>query len=192
MEAAGTTHLSIVDNEGNAISATMTVESPFGSSRWAAGFLLNNEMTDFAREYDPAEAEPANMVRPGARPRSSMSPTVILDEESELYMVTGSPGGNSIPAYTAKSVLGIVDWGMSVEEAVSFPNLIARGETVRVEVGREPGQAFADQLSAAGYDVEESEGENSGLHVILVTEEGLVGAADPRREGTVASGMLPR
>lgn len=190
-EAAGTTHFSIVDSEGNAVSSTMTVESPFGSSRWAAGFLLNNELTDFAREYYPDQPEPANMVRPGARPRSSMSPTIVLDEDSELYMVTGSPGGNSIPAYTAKSVLGIVDWGMTVQEAINFPNIIARGQTVRVEVGREPGQALADQLNDAGYDVQESEGENSGLHVILVTEDGLVGAADPRREGTVASGTLP-
>ncbi|MGM0632182.1 MAG: gamma-glutamyltransferase, partial [Pseudomonadota bacterium] len=188
-EAAGTTHLSIVDSEGNAVSATMTVESPFGSSRWAAGFLLNNEMTDFAREYDPEGPEPANRVRPGSRPRSSMSPTVVLDGDNELHMVTGSPGGNSIPAYTAKSLLGILDWGMSVEEAVAFPNIIARGQTVRVEVGREPGPMLADQLSSAGYDVQESEGENSGLHVILVNEEELIGAADPRREGTVASGM---
>jgi len=187
-EAAGTSHLSIVDSEGNALSATMTVESAFGSSRWAAGFLLNNEMTDFAREYDPDAAEAANRVRPGARPRSSMSPTVVLDADNALHMVTGSPGGNSIPAYTAKSLLGILDWGMSAEEAVAFPNIVARGRTVRVEVGREPGQTLADQLSAAGYDVQETEGENSGLHVIVVADDELVGAADPRREGMVASG----
>ncbi len=189
LEAAGTTHFSIVDSEGNAVSATMTVESPFGSSRWAAGFLLNNEMTDFSRDYRPDEPEQANMIRPGARPRSSMSPTVILDADQQLYMVTGSPGGNSIPAYTAKTVLGIVDWGMSVQEAIDFPNIIARGETVRVEIGVEPGQQLADQLRAAGYNVQESEGENSGLHVILVTDGGLIGAADPRREGTVAAGQ---
>lgn len=184
-EPAGTTHFSIVDAEGNAVSVTMTVESPFGTSRWAAGFLLNNEMTDFSREYDPDAPEPANMVRPGARPRSSMSPTIILDASGELYMVTGSPGGNSIPAYTAKTVLGIVDWGLSVQEAVDFPNIIARGETVRVETGREPGQQLADQLREAGYNVQESEGENSGLHVIRVHADHLEGAADPRREGTV-------
>ncbi len=187
-EMAGTTHFSIVDNDGNAVSVTMTVESPFGSSRWVHGFLLNNEMTDFAFDYDPEGLPMANQVRPGARPRSSMSPTIILDGDGSLYMVTGSPGGNSIPAYTAKSILAIEDWGLDVQEAVDFPNIIARGETVRVEIGREPGQQLADQLRAAGYDVQESEGENSGLHVILVTDEGLVGAADPRREGTVVSG----
>ena len=104
-------------------------------------------------------------------------------------MVTGSPGGNSIPAYTAKTVVGIVDWGLSVQEAIDFPNIIARGETVRVEINREPGQNLADMLSEAGYNVSESDGENSGLHVILVTDEGMIGAADPRREGTVASAM---
>lgn len=191
-EAAGTTHFSIVDNQGNAVSITMTVESPFGSGRWAAGFVLNNEMTDFARAFDANAPEPANMIRPGARPRSSMSPTIILDADDELYMVTGSPGGNSIPAYTAKTVMGIVDWGMTVQEAVNFPNIIARGESVRVEIGRAPGQALSDQLSAAGYNVQEVDGENSGLHVILVTEDGLIGAADPRREGTVMSGSVQR
>jgi gamma-glutamyltranspeptidase/glutathione hydrolase len=189
VEPAGTTHLSIIDSEGNAVSATMTVESPFGSGRWAAGFLLNNEMTDFARDYYADQPETANMIRPGARPRSSMSPTIILDNDNELYMVTGSPGGNSIPAYTAKSILGIVDWGMSVEEAVAFPNIIARGDSVRVEISRLPGQALADYLREAGYDVQESDGENSGLHVILVTDDALIGAADPRREGTVAAGF---
>lgn len=184
-EPAGTTHFSIVDDAGNAVSVTMTVEAPFGTSRWAAGFLLNNEMTDFARGYDPDQPEPANAVRPGARPRSSMSPSIVLDSDGELYMVTGSPGGNSIPAYTAKTIVGIVDWGMSVQEAINFPNIIARGESVRVEVGRESGQQLADHLRSAGYNVQESDGENSGLHVILVHDDHLEGAADPRREGTV-------
>lgn len=184
-EAAGTTHFSIVDQYGNAVSATMTVEAPFGSSRWAAGFLLNNEMTDFARDYAADQPEPANAVRSRARPRSSMSPSLMLHENGDLYMVTGSPGGNSIPAYTAKTILGIVDWGLSVQDAVNFPNIIARGETVRVETGVEPGPMLAEFLRDAGYDVQESEGENSGLHVILVTDDGMIGAADPRREGTV-------
>ena len=184
-EPAGTTHYSIVDSEGNAVSVTMTVESFFGSARWAAGFLLNNQLTDFARAYDPDAPEAANAVRPGARPRSSMSPTIVLDSDDELYMVTGSPGGNSIPAYTAKTILGIVDWDLSVAEAISFPNIIARGQTVRVETGMQPGLEVAGFLEQAGYNVEQSQGENSGLHVILVHEDGLEGGADPRREGTV-------
>lgn len=190
-ELAGTTHFSIVDGEGNAVSSTMTVEGPFGSSRWAAGFVLNNEMTDFARTYAPEGPEPANAVRPGARPRSSMSPTMLFDAEGQLLMVTGSPGGNSIPAYTAKTILGVQDWGLSAEEAVSFPNIIARGAAVRVETGVAPGAELAASLRAAGFDVQEREGENSGLHVIVVTEAGLAGAADPRREGNVMSGGRP-
>ena len=190
-ELAGTTHFSIVDGEGNAVSSTMTVEGPFGSSRWAAGFVLNNEMTDFARTYAPEAPEPANAVRPGARPRSSMSPSMLFDAEGQLLMVTGSPGGNSIPAYTAKTILGVHDWGLSVEEAVSFPNIIARGAAVRVETGVAPGAELAASLRGAGFDVQEREGENSGLHVIVVTESGLAGAADPRREGNVMSGGRP-
>ena len=185
-EIGGTTHLSIVDGEGNAVSFTASVEAAFGSSRWAAGFLLNNELTDFAREVGDSGPHPANAVGPGKRPRSSMSPTLIFDDASgELAMVTGSPGGNSIPAYVAKSVLGVFDWGLSVDEAVAFPNIIARGPSVRVEVGTDTGQGLADALAGRRYPVQEREGENSGLHVIRVTPEGLVGAADPRREGTV-------
>jgi gamma-glutamyltranspeptidase/glutathione hydrolase len=186
-EAPGTTHLSIVDGEGNAVSFTATVEAPFGSSRWAGGFLLNNELTDFAREVPAEGPVPANAVGAGKRPRSSMSPVLLFDGEGELVMVTGSPGGNSIPAYVAKSILGVWDWGLSPAEAVAFPNIIARGERVRVEVGSDSGARLADALTERGYPVQEREGENSGLHVIRVTADGLVGAADPRREGTVGT-----
>ena len=184
-EAAGTTHLSIVDGDGNAVSMTATVEGFFGSNRWAKGFILNNELTDFAREVPADGSRPANAVSPGRRPRSSMSPTMIFDSEGDLLMVTGSPGGNSIPAYVSKTIIGVLDWGMSAQEAVDHANIIARGETVRVEVSVEPGQAIADDLKARGYNVQEREGENSGLHVIVVGEDGLDGAADPRREGVV-------
>lgn len=184
-EAAGTTHLSIVDGEGNAVSMTATVEAPFGSQRWAAGFLLNNEMTDFAREVPVDGTLPANAIAPGRRPRSSMSPSMIFDEDGELRMVTGSPGGNSIPAYVAKTIISVLDWGLSAQEAVNFPNIVARGATVRVEVSAEPGPAIAARLAARGYPVQEREGENSGLHVIVVRENSLEGAADTRREGIV-------
>lgn len=182
-EAAGTTHLSIVDSRGNAVSMTATVEAPFGSSRWVAGFLLNNELTDFAREYD-GQAQ-ANMVRPGRRPRSSMSPVMVFDAAEQLKMVTGSPGGNSIPAYVLKSLLGVLAWGLSPQEAVDFPNIIARGLEVRVEVNTGEGQAIAQDLKQRGYTVQERDGENSGIHLVLVEGGQLSGAADSRREGTV-------
>ncbi|MCR9268504.1 MAG: gamma-glutamyltransferase family protein [Hyphomonadaceae bacterium] len=182
-DAPGTTHLSIIDADGNAVAMTATVEAAFGNSRMVHGFLLNNELTDFAREPRKANLPVANAPGPGKRPRSSMSPTIIFDQDGEVKMVTGSPGGNSIVAYTAKTIIGVLAWDHTPQEAVALPNIIARGETVGVEVDREGGQEVADELKAAGYNVQERRGENSGLHVILVTEDGLLGGADPRREG---------
>ena len=182
-DAPGTTHLSIIDSQGNAVAMTATVEAAFGNSRMVHGFLLNNELTDFAREPRKSNLPVANAPGPLKRPRSSMSPTIIFDADGEVKMVTGSPGGNSIVAYTAKTIIGVLDWGKTPQEAVALPNIIARGETVGVEVDREGGQEVADELKALGYNVEERRGENSGLHVILVTEDGLEGGADPRREG---------
>jgi len=184
-EVAGTTHFSIVDKEGNAVSMTATVEAPFGSSRWAGGFLLNNQMTDFARTPTLGGRAVANQVAPGKRPRSSMSPVIVFDETGELKMVAGSPGGNSIPAYISKVLIRILRGGEDVQSAVDAPNIIARGESVRVETGVPGGAESAELLRDLGYSVQEREGENSGLHIILRTEQGLVGAADPRREGEV-------
>ena len=186
-DAPGTTHLSIIDAEGNAVAMTATVEAAFGNSRMVHGFLLNNELTDFAREPRKSNLPVANAPGPKKRPRSSMSPTIIFDADGEVKMVTGSPGGNSIVAYTAKSIVGVLAWGKTPQEAVALPNVIARGESVGVEVDREGGQDVADDLKALGYNVEERRGENSGLHVILVTEDGLQGGADPRREGVATA-----
>ena len=186
-EPIGTTHLSLIDSEGNAVSFTATVESAFGSARWVGGFLLNNEMTDFARGYDAEMPLPANVIAGGKRPRSSMSPTMVFDESGELVLVTGSPGGNSIPAYVAKTILGIFDWQLTPQQAVDHPNIIARGSKVRVEIGVDGGAEVAANLKNLGYEVQEREGENSGIHLIQVTKDGLVGAADMRREGTVRS-----
>ena len=110
---------------------------------------------------------------------------MVFDQDGDILMVTGSPGGNSIPAYVSKSIIAVLDWGMSAQEAVDFPNIVARGEMVRVEVGVEPGQAIATDLTERGYKVQEREGENSGLHVIVVRPNVLEGAADKRREGIV-------
>ena len=182
-DAPGTTHISIVDNEGNAVAMTATVEAAFGSSRWAAGFLLNNELTDFAREPSLNGKPVANAPAAGKRPRSSMSPTLVFDENNDLFMVTGSPGGNSIIAYVAKTLVGVLDQGDTAQGSVERPNIIGRGQRVSVEVDRANGQELADKLKALGYNVAERRGENSGLHVIVVREDGLEGGADPRREG---------
>ena len=182
-EAPGTTHLSIMDARGNVVSMTATVEAPFGSSRWTGGFLLNNQLTDFAFAPTKNGKPVANAPDAGKRPRSSMSPTIIFDQEGDVKMVTGSPGGNSIIAYVSKTVVGVLDWDLTAQEAVDLPNVIARGDRVGVEISKGNGQAIADDLKALGYEVREGQGENSGLHVIVVRETGLEGGADPRREG---------
>jgi gamma-glutamyltranspeptidase/glutathione hydrolase len=185
---AGTTHLSVIDRDGNAVAMTATVEAAFGSSRMAGGFLLNNQLTDFSFIPERGGKPLANAPAPGKRPRSSMSPTLVFDPEGELFMVTGSPGGNSIVAYVAKTLAGVLEWGLSAQEAVDLPNVIARGNSVGVEVDVAGGPEAAEALRGFGYEVEERRGENSGLHVIIVREDHLEGAADPRREG-VALGL---
>lgn len=187
VEAAGTTHLSIIDQNGNAVSMTATIESVFGSQRWAAGFLLNNEMTDFAREVPADGSRLANAVAPNRRPRSSMSPTMIFDKDGGLLMVTGSPGGNSIPAYVNKTIIGVFDWGLTAQQSVDFPNIIARGQAVKIEMLTEKSKTIAEDLIQKGYIVKETTGEHSGIHLIVVRANGLEGAADKRREGIVHS-----
>ena len=185
MEAVGTSHLSIIDGEGNAVSMTASVGFPYGSIRMTNGFFLNNEMTDFSAATSADGRPAANAIAPGKRPRSSMSPTIIFDENGDPAMLTGSAGGSSILAYSTKTILAIFDWGMSAKEAVDFPNVVARGEPVGVETSVGVGQALADYLTARGYNVQQGRGENSGLHVIVVTPDGMTGAADSRRHGTV-------
>jgi gamma-glutamyltranspeptidase/glutathione hydrolase len=191
VEAAGTSHLSIIDGEGNAVSMTASVGFPYGSIRMTNGFFLNNELTDFSRVASTDSQPAANGIAPGKRPRSSMSPTIIFDENGEPLLLTGSAGGSSIIAYSTKTILGALDWGMSAQEAADFPNIVARGETVGIEVSAAGGQAIADELTARGYSVTGGRGENSGLHVIIVGPEGMDGAADSRRHGVVRT-IVPK
>ncbi|MEM9740671.1 MAG: gamma-glutamyltransferase family protein, partial [Pseudomonadota bacterium] len=125
-ETPGTTHVSIIDLDGNVVSMTATVESPFGNSVMVDGFLLNNELTDFARVPEINGVPVANAPAGGKRPRSSMSPTIVFDEAGDVVMVTGSPGGNSIVAYVSKTLVGVLDWGLSAQDAVNLHNVIAR------------------------------------------------------------------
>ena len=185
-DMAGTTHFVVVDSKGNVVSLTASVESIFGNARMAGGMFLNNQLTDFSfKPVDDQGKAIANKVEPGKRPRSSMSPTIVLDQQGEFYMASGSPGGNSILAYTAKTVLGVMEWGLTAQQAVDLPNMVARGARVRIEKDRaspELIQAMRDY----GFEVRESAGENSGLSVVIRHSDGrLEGGVDPRREGTI-------
>ncbi len=185
-ESAGTTHLSIIDQDGNAVSMTATIESAFGSHRWSSGFLLNNEMTDFSRDVPKDGSRVANAVAPNRRPRSSMSPTMVFDNNNNLLMITGSPGGNSIPAYVSKNIVGVLDWGLDAQSAADYPNIVARGENVKVENSTEQGKLIWKLLKEKGYNVEEFlHSEVSGVHSVVVLPDKLEGAADKRREGIV-------
>lgn len=184
----GTTHFVIVDAQGDVVSMTATVESIFGTTRMAGGMFLNNELTDFSFAPVDEEGNPiANAVAPNKRPRSSMSPTIVLDENGEFLMATGSPGGNNIIAYTVKTLVGVFEWNLSAQEAVDLPNMVARGKTVRLEKGLAP-PSLISAMQEMGFDVDASRGENSGLSVILRKSDGsLEGAADKRREGVIGS-----
>jgi len=183
---AGTTHISIVDRWGNAVALTATVESAFGSHRMAGGFFLNNQLTDFAFRPTLNGRPVANAIEPGKAPRSSMSPLIVTDGDGELVLVIGSPGGSSIIGYVARATIGILDWGLSPQQAIDLSNATARNSPVIVETERMPA-GVAEGLAERGWALRNvGELEDSGLHAILVTDTGLIGGADPRREGVVA------
>lgn len=187
-EDSGTTHLSIVDGWGNAVALTATIESGFGAQRMAGGFLLNNQMTDFAFEPTINGRPVANAAAPRKAPRSSMSPMIVLDREGELELVIGSPGGSAIIGYVARATIGMLDWNLGVQQAIDVGNATARSAPARIEAPRMP-PGMVQALTARGWAVQESALEESGLHAIRITPQGLEGGADPRREGIV--GRVP-
>lgn len=178
----GTSHFVIVDSAGNMISATTTIESGFGNRVMTRGFLLNNELTDFSFTAEADGAPVANRVEPGKRPRSSMAPTIVLQDGAPV-LLTGSPGGANIIDYTALSIIALLDWDMDPQAAIDLPHVINLNDGTRVEEG-EGAEAMSEGLSALGHDVTIAN-LNSGLHVIQITDDGLRGAADKRREGIV-------
>ena len=188
MEPAGTSHFVIVDAEGNAVSMTTTVESVFGSGRMAAGFFLNNQLTDFSFEPLRSDGAPAaNAVAPGKRPRSSMAPVIILDREGRFLGALGSPGGTSILAYNARALIAVLDWGMPMGDAFALPNLVARGDGFGADTERFSAE-MREALAARGIALRPNASENSGLHGAIWREgpDGVWrwdGAADDRREG---------
>eukprot|EP00873_Tetraselmis_striata_P030157 jgi/Tetstr1/450421/TSEL_037457.t1 len=179
---AGTSHFVIVDAEGNAISATTTIESGFGSRVMTRGYLLNNELTDFSFAPEADGAPIANRVEPGKRPRSSMAPTIVFENDAPV-LLTGSPGGAAIIHYTALSLISLLDWGMDPQDAIDLPHVTNFNGRTNIEEG-EGSAELAAGLEALGHEVNVTN-LNSGLHVIKLTDEGLIGAADKRREGVV-------
>ncbi|WJR67363.1 gamma-glutamyltransferase [Neorhizobium sp. CSC1952] len=180
IELPSTSHFAIVDKEGNVVSMTTTIESGFGSRLMTNGFLLNNELTDFSFKTHDGSLPVANRVEPGKRPRSSMSPTIVMKDGKPLIAI-GSPGGSQIIGYVAQALIAYIDWGMPVEQIVAQPHLINRFGTYEIEAGTAAEQ-MAEPLKALGYEVKPGE-MNSGLHTIEITANGLAGSADPRREG---------
>jgi gamma-glutamyltranspeptidase/glutathione hydrolase len=173
----------VVDREGNVASMTTTVESLFGSGRAVDGFFLNNQLTDFS--FRPIEnGQPvANAVAPGKRPRSSMSPAIVLDRDGRFVAAVGSPGGSAILTYNAKTLVGLLAWGLTMQQAIDLPNLFARGQDFYGEVAKFSPDVLAG-LASRGIEVKTGRGEESGLHGVIVRSGGtLEGGADPRREG---------
>jgi len=190
-EPSGTSHFVVVDAQGDVVSMTTTVESVFGSGRMAAGFFLNNQLTDFSFEPLRADGQPAaNAVAPGKRPRSSMSPVIVLDLEGRFVAALGSPGGTSILAYNVKALVAVLDWGLPMQAAFDLPNLVARGDGFGADAERfSPGLRAA--LGERGIAIRPNTSENSGLHGGIWRRGrdgvwGWDGGADDRREGVVA------
>lgn len=180
IELPSTSHFVIVDKDGNVVSMTTTIENGFGSRLMTNGFLLNNELTDFSFKTHDEGRPVANRVEPGKRPRSSMSPTIVMKDGKPLLAI-GSPGGSQIIGYVAQALIAYIDWGLDVGTIVAMPHLINRFGPYDLEAGTDA-EKLAEPLKALGYEVKIGD-MNSGLHAIELTAEGLKGAADPRREG---------
>ncbi|MFT4076356.1 MAG: gamma-glutamyltransferase family protein [Asticcacaulis sp.] len=187
LEPGGTTHFVIRDTYGNVLSMTTTVESYFGTGRMVGGFFLNNQLTDFSFSPQTVDGLPiANSVAPGKHPRSSMSPVIVFDSTGKkVIAAVGSPGGSAILAYNLKTLIGILDWKLAMQDAINLPIVMARGDTIRIEQPRmEP--AVWDGLTSMGYRLSPLAGEESGLNGILLQPDGSFdGGSDPRREGVV-------
>jgi gamma-glutamyltranspeptidase/glutathione hydrolase len=190
LEAAGTSHLSVIDADGNAVAMTTTVESAFGSRILVHGFLLNNQLTDFS--FLPGEdgRPAANRVEAGKRPRSSMAPTLVFAPDGALLMTLGSPGGSMIPNFVAKALVGVLDWKLGLQQAIAAPNMGSRNHDTEIERGS-PLESAVAALRAMGHPVAPAD-LVSGLQGILRTPRGLAGGADPRREGVALGAAAAR
>ncbi len=177
----GTSHFTIVDGEGNVAALTSSIEAPFGSRMTSGGFLLNNQLTDFSfRPRDGAHDHP-NAVAPGKRPRSSMSPVIVFDAQGEVRLAIGARGGPRIIPYVVKTLVGVLDWQLEIQDAIALPNFAYAGGRLELERGT-PLAARRAEFAARGHQVREAD-LASGLHGIERTGTGWRGGADPRLEG---------
>lgn len=183
VERGGTSHFSIVDRWGNVASITASIEGPFGAHIIVGGMFLNNELTDFS--FRPRDAKGdliANRVQGGKRPRSSMSPMLVFDEEGAFTLAIGSPGGSRIPAFVLQSLIAVLDWDMDVQAAITLPRHVNRNGVTELEQDTALTEQ-ADALTAMGHDIAIRDA-ISGLHGIERLKNGtLQGGADPRKEG---------
>ena len=185
-ELPNTSHFSIVDNEGNAISMTTSIEFAFGSGIFVEGFLMNNQMTDFSLNPYRYNRPVLNRVEPRKRPRSAMSPTMVFDKTGNLTLLVGSPGGSRIIDYVAQTLIGVLDWKLDIQQAINLPHITNRNDYTALEKDTSA-ELLAPLLKAKGHDVKIID-LNSGLHGIQLQDGLLIGGADPRREG-VAVGL---
>jgi len=181
-EKGGTSQVSVVDDSGDAFSMTTSIEHSFGARTLVRGFLLNNQLTDFSFLPKDAQGRPiANRVQPGKRPRSSMDPTMVFDQDNHLDYVLGSPGGPGIILFNLKTLFALLDWQKNAAEAAALINFGGTPRGTLVENGP-AGDALAAGLEAKGHVVRRLD-MTSGEHIIALTPNGLEGGADPRREG---------
>lgn len=183
-EVAGTTHFTAVDAQGNVANMTSTIEGPFGSQLVAGGFFLNNELTDFTFAPEKDGAPVANRVAAGKRPLSSMSPTIVFDREGKAVLALGSAGGKRIIMHVTKTLIGVIDFGLPLQDAIALPNIYFGGGAIEVEQGT-PLAAMVDDLQKYGQKVRASD-LGSKVNGAQLTSAGWTGAADPRSEGTSA------
>ncbi len=176
-----TTQLSIIDSDGNAVSMTSSIERTFGSRLMTRGFMLNNQLTDFAFVPNANGAPVANRAGPGKRPRSSMSPTLVFDSRGRVVMVIGSPGGSRIIGYVTKTLIAALDWNMGIQDAIDYPNVLSRNGPLEIEKGTRLEKLKPD-LELLGH-ITQSFSHSSGLIGIRRTQDGLEGGVDKRREG---------
>jgi gamma-glutamyltranspeptidase/glutathione hydrolase len=176
-----TSHISIVDDTGNAVAMTTSVGMPFGSRIMVHGFMLNDQLTDFSAIAQRDGHTVANRPGPRKRPLSSMSPTIVTDANGRLVLTLGSPGGASIIGYVTKTLVAVLDWDLPMQEAIALPNHTNRNGVTELEEGTAL-EDIRGALEALGHTVRLRE-RNSGLQGIRVRPRGLDGGADPRREG---------